>query len=107
MSALGPGNIVTNLVVISGVVPRQPVYVVCRSRASAQLDGRNTVVNVFATEDPVKGEVGRSLVDTCRQYVNAVGIIVESNLIQQRWADGVGGVNCVAIRRIVESVEDA
>ena len=75
-----------------------------RARGPAQVNRRDPVKGVGTCKHPVKGEVPRSCHDPGRNDVNAVAIVIERCLIQQRRADHVSGVNDGAIRGIAKGV---
>jgi hypothetical protein len=50
VTALGPGNVIANLIAVRNVVPWRPVRCVLRTGATVQVDGRNRL----STFGPVK-----------------------------------------------------
>src|SRR5271155_4430135 len=95
--ALGPGNIIAELIIIRLVIPRSPVGGVVGASASVQIDRRNAVVNVGSAEQPVKGKPAWRRKQASRNDMDAVAVVVECRLIEQRRAYHVSGVDYGAI----------
>src|SRR5580692_8729963 len=104
--ALSPGNIVAELIVIRLVIPRGPVGSVIGASASVQIDRRNAVVNVGSAEQPIEGKPAWRRKQASRNDMDAVAVVVECRLIEQRRAYHVSGVDHSAVGRISENVAD-
>src|SRR6266700_1179555 len=57
MRALRPGNVIANLIIVSGVVPRLPSYGVVSPSCSTQMNFRNPITGIFAGKDSIKGKI--------------------------------------------------
>ena len=110
MCSLYPGQIIANLIVIRGVVPRQPVHAVVSVGTPGQIDVGDAVVNIGSGEDPVRSlREARDI--RCRIYAlgqdgNAIAVVVEGNLVEQVWPNRVGCVHHRAVGGITERVTD-
>ena len=106
--AFGPGQIIADLIVIRGVVPRHPIDGVVGVGAPGQIDVRDAVVNIGPGEDPVLslGESGGLLVYPPGQDVNAVAVVTEGSLVQEIRPDSVSGMHRCAVGRIPEGISN-
>src|SRR5579863_6434635 len=107
MRALGPREVVADLVVIGFVDPRLPGRSVLRSSAAGEIDRGNPVVHVRAAEQAVKREARWSRDQTDRADVDAIAVVVKRRFVEERRADHISGVNDGAIGGIAESVADS
>ena len=106
MRALGPGNVIADLVIVRFVIPRRPVGGVVGSRAATEINRRNAGVHVRSRKQPVEGEGGGSCDDAVRNDMDAVAVVVESNLVEQGGTDHVRGMHDGAIGGISENIAD-
>src|ERR1700727_216751 len=81
--ALGPREVVANLVIVRVVVPGSPVRCVVRARNSVQVHGRDTAVLIRPTKQAIEGKVRGRIDQTLRDDVNAIAVVVEGDLVQQ------------------------
>src|SRR6185437_5213503 len=107
MSALGPGNIITDLIIVRFIEPGIRVCGVVSSSAAGEIDTRDAIQVVGTGEQTVKGEARRSRNQALRNDMDAVAVVVECSFIQQRRADHIRGMNHSAIAGVIEHIADA
>src|ERR1700733_1156648 len=107
--SFGPGKVVANLVVIRGIVPRRPVGRIEASRAPGQMNVRDAIEGIRSVKYAIRTfrKAGRRREYALRQEGNPIAIIVEGNLVEQRWADYIGGVYNRAVGGIAKRVENS
>jgi hypothetical protein len=57
MGAFGPGNIITNLVIICSVLPGLPSNGVISACGTAEVNFGNAIAGIFAGKESVEGKV--------------------------------------------------
>src|SRR5208283_3979798 len=85
---------------------RSPVGSVLRSGAAVQVDRRDAIVDVRPGKEAVEGEVRWRGHQTQRENGNAIPVVVEGNLVDERWADDIRGVDDSGVGRIAEGIGD-
>ena len=104
--SLGQGNIIANLVVVRLVNPRRPVGSVVGSSHAIQIDRRDAGIDVRSGKQPVEGEARGSGYQSRRNDSDAVAVVIERSLVEQRRADDIGSMDHRAVRRVAKSIGD-
>ena len=76
----------------------------CDPVAAIQVDRRDAVVDVRPSEEAVEVEAGWRTHQTQRKNGDAVPVVVEGGLVDQRRADNIRGVDDAGVGRIAEGV---
>src|SRR5260370_38008187 len=111
MSALGQGDIVTQLVVIGLIAPRPVGDFEFRAGGTVQVDVRDAVEIVGSGEQSRIRRVvaaGERQAAQSRAWkwnnVDAVPVVVERDFVEQRGTDGIRRVDDRAVRRIGKGI---
>ena len=99
--ALGPRQVVTELVVVSGVVPGFKRRVITHVVVLAQKYGRHAVLRV-ATEEFLHSKSAGFLENARRAENDAVAVVVVRQLVQQCRVDRIGHVHYRAVTGVLE-----
>src|ERR1039457_1499380 len=103
MRSLGPRQVITELIAVRNVVPRQPVYGVVSVGAAGKVNVWDTVIDVgtgcgeYAVRSFRKPRDVGCGKNACGNNVNAIAVIGEGDFIEQIRPDRIGSVHYCAV----------